>query len=97
MQYFIRLATASTIARRARLLSEPLEKAAQHAVDDLRIDGGLGGVIALDRCGNGKIVAILSATYSWSSRKSGYADELLRDVSWGNSGGRRAQNSHLLR
>jgi L-asparaginase / beta-aspartyl-peptidase len=55
LQYFIRHATASTIAHRAKLLGEPLQKAAQHAVEELRKDGGLGGVIALDRNGNGKI------------------------------------------
>ena len=42
------------VARRVKLLHEPLKKAAQQAVDDLRKDGGLGGVVALDRNGNGK-------------------------------------------
>ncbi|KAF8972944.1 asparaginase [Flammula alnicola] len=50
--YFIRQATASTIARRVRYLREPLAKAAQRAVEDLLEDGGIGGVIALDNKGN---------------------------------------------
>jgi L-asparaginase / beta-aspartyl-peptidase len=54
MQYFIRLATASTVGRRVKLLHEPLKKAAQQAVDDLRKGGGLGGVIAVDHMGNGE-------------------------------------------
>ncbi|KAF5385989.1 hypothetical protein D9615_002417 [Tricholomella constricta] len=50
--YFIRLTTAATIARRVQYLHEPLEKAAQTAVDDLLVNGGIGGVIALDDQGN---------------------------------------------
>ncbi|EKM54035.1 uncharacterized protein PHACADRAFT_257628 [Phanerochaete carnosa HHB-10118-sp] len=50
--YFIRLATASTVGRRMRYLHEPLEKAAKHCVEELRRDGGIGGVIALDNKGN---------------------------------------------
>lgn len=37
-----------------RLLNEPLKKATQRAVDDLRRDGGEGGVIAVDREGHGE-------------------------------------------
>lgn len=59
IQYFIRLATASTVARRVKLLHEPLKKAAQQAVDDLRKGGGLGGVIAVDRKGNGETEFLL--------------------------------------
>ncbi|KAG5646287.1 hypothetical protein DXG03_003884 [Asterophora parasitica] len=50
--YFIRLATASTIARRVEYLHEPLDKAAKTAVQDLFAEGGFGGVIALDDQGN---------------------------------------------
>jgi len=50
--YFIRQATASTIARRVQLLGEPVGTAAQVAIEDLRRDGGLGGVIVLDSTGN---------------------------------------------
>jgi beta-aspartyl-peptidase (threonine type) len=53
LQYFIRQATAATIARRVRYLHEPLKKAAKQVVDDLFQDGGMGGVIALDNTGNG--------------------------------------------
>ncbi|KAJ3781510.1 hypothetical protein GGU10DRAFT_277450, partial [Lentinula aff. detonsa] len=51
-QYFIRQATASTIARRVQLLGEPIATAAQVAVESLRRDGGVGGVIVLDSEGN---------------------------------------------
>ena len=36
-------------------LHEPLSKAAQYAVDDLRRVGGDGGLIAVDSEGHGKI------------------------------------------
>ncbi|KAG6813675.1 hypothetical protein H0H92_008523 [Tricholoma furcatifolium] len=50
--YFIRLATASTITRRVQYLHESLETASQAAVEDLLVDGGIGGVIGLDNMGN---------------------------------------------
>ncbi|KAJ3974317.1 asparaginase [Lentinula raphanica] len=50
--YFIRQATASTIARRVQFLNEPVATAAQVAIEDLRQDGGVGGVIVLDHDGN---------------------------------------------
>ncbi|KAH7913174.1 nucleophile aminohydrolase [Hygrophoropsis aurantiaca] len=50
--YYIRQAAASNIARRMQYLGEPLGEAAQHVIDDLFADGGLGGVIAVDRDGN---------------------------------------------
>lgn len=37
-----------------KYLDEPLAEATQHVVDDLFWDGGLGGIIAVDRQGNGK-------------------------------------------
>ncbi|KAF8160981.1 asparaginase [Crassisporium funariophilum] len=49
--YFIRQATAVTIARRVRYLHETLDKAAKHAVKDLQDAGGIGGVIGLDGTG----------------------------------------------
>lgn len=53
-QYFIRQNAASTIAHRMQYLDEPLDVAAQYVVDDLFKNGGVGGIIALDRQGNGK-------------------------------------------
>ncbi|PIL33832.1 hypothetical protein GSI_03538 [Ganoderma sinense ZZ0214-1] len=50
--YFIRLATASTIGRRMKYLHESVAVAAKACVEDLRRDGGVGGVIALDSAGN---------------------------------------------
>lgn len=37
-----------------KYLHEPLSKAAKACVEDLRRDGGMGGVIALDNRGNGE-------------------------------------------
>lgn len=37
-----------------KYLDEPLGKAAKHCVEELRHDGGVGGVIALDNQGNCK-------------------------------------------
>lgn len=37
-----------------KYLDEPLAKAAKHCVEELRHDGGVGGVIALDNQGNCK-------------------------------------------
>ncbi|KAF7327605.1 hypothetical protein MKEN_00339700 [Mycena kentingensis (nom. inval.)] len=50
--YFIRCATAVTIAHRVRYLGESLQAAADFAVEELRDNGGIGGVIALDNSGN---------------------------------------------
>ncbi|KAJ7647490.1 asparaginase [Roridomyces roridus] len=50
--YFIRCATAATIAHRVRYLGESLRNATQFAVEQLRQEGGIGGVIALDSAGN---------------------------------------------
>jgi isoaspartyl peptidase/L-asparaginase-like protein (Ntn-hydrolase superfamily) len=80
LQYFIRLATASTIARRVRLLHEPLKKAAQNVVEELRAHGGLGGVIALDHKGNGKVIYIYNCDILIIIA-SFYAHELPRNVS----------------
>ncbi|KAG6878544.1 hypothetical protein C0993_004442 [Termitomyces sp. T159_Od127] len=61
--YFIRLNTAVTIARRIQYLHEPLEAAAQTAVEDLRVEGGSGGVIALDDLGNGVFVSLFRGRF----------------------------------
>jgi beta-aspartyl-peptidase (threonine type) len=58
IQYFIRQATGSTVARRMRYLHEHVEKACKHVVEDLRKDGGLGGVIAVDNQGNGTVALL---------------------------------------
>ncbi|ELU40729.1 L-asparaginase [Rhizoctonia solani AG-1 IA] len=54
-QYFIREATAVTLARRIRYQGQSLKSAAQKVVEDLREVGGMGGVIALDNLGNGEL------------------------------------------
>ncbi|KAF5351808.1 hypothetical protein D9756_007393 [Leucocoprinus leucothites] len=51
-QYFIRLATAVTIARRVQYRDESIEEAGQHAAKDLSANGGEGGAIILDSEGN---------------------------------------------
>lgn len=37
-----------------KYLHEPVERAAKVCVEELRRDGGVGGVIALDNAGNGE-------------------------------------------
>ncbi|TFK54016.1 asparaginase [Heliocybe sulcata] len=69
--YFIRLATASTIARRMKFLNEPLAKASKIAVEDLFQDGGLGGVICLDRQGNVAMPLNCSGMYRGVVREDG--------------------------
>ncbi|KAJ3574644.1 hypothetical protein NP233_g1618 [Leucocoprinus birnbaumii] len=50
--YFIRLATAVTIARRVQYKDETIEEAGKYAVEDLSVSGGEGGAIILDSEGN---------------------------------------------
>ncbi|KAJ7594835.1 asparaginase [Mycena floridula] len=50
--YFIRRATASTIARRMKFKNQSLKKACSTEVQELLRDGGVGGVIGLDEAGN---------------------------------------------
>ncbi|KZT04618.1 asparaginase [Laetiporus sulphureus 93-53] len=69
--YFIRLATASTIGRRMKYLHEPLEKAAKHCVEELRRDGGVGGVVALDNRGNVAMPLNCSGMYRGVVREDG--------------------------
>jgi hypothetical protein len=66
-----------------KFLYEPVEKAARCAVEDLRKDGGIGGVIALDRRGNGMCFTKFSLQlYGSTLFCSGNDTELPRDVSW---------------
>lgn len=69
--YFIRLATASTIGRRMRYLNESVRKAAKHCVEELRQDGGIGGVIALDNKGNVAMPLNCSGMYRGVVREDG--------------------------
>lgn len=69
--FFIRLATASTIGRRMKYLHEPLAKAARHCVEELRRDGGVGGVIALDNQGNVAMPLNCSGMYRGVVRENG--------------------------
>ncbi|KDQ21827.1 hypothetical protein BOTBODRAFT_214359 [Botryobasidium botryosum FD-172 SS1] len=50
--YFIRQASAAAVAHRMRYNHDSVSKAAKHVVEDLRRDGGVGGLIALDDEGN---------------------------------------------
>lgn len=59
-----------------RLLNEPLKKATQRAVDDLRRDGGEGGVIAVDREGHGEFSMLNGVGWISIRNASGHASEL---------------------
>ncbi|KAF8629181.1 hypothetical protein AX17_005766 [Amanita inopinata Kibby_2008] len=50
--YFIRQSTASAIAHRVRFLHESLQQAGEHEMQNLLLDGGLGGAIVLDSNGD---------------------------------------------
>jgi L-asparaginase / beta-aspartyl-peptidase len=54
--YFIRQCTAHLIASRMKLLGEPLQDASSRVVRELAEMGGMGGIIGLDRDGNGEFV-----------------------------------------
>ncbi|KAI0829932.1 asparaginase [Trametes gibbosa] len=69
--YFIRLATGSTIGRRMKYLHEPLQDAAKACVEELRRDGGVGGVIALDNAGNVAMPLNCSGMYRGVVREDG--------------------------
>ncbi|EIW63441.1 asparaginase [Trametes versicolor FP-101664 SS1] len=69
--YFIRLATGSTIGRRMKYLHEPVERAAKVCVEELRRDGGVGGVIALDNAGNVAMPLNCSGMYRGVVREDG--------------------------
>ncbi|KAH7888460.1 asparaginase [Phlebopus sp. FC_14] len=84
--YFIRQNAASTIGRRMQYLEESLEQAAQQVVDDLFNDGGMGGVIALDRNGNVALPLNCSGMYRGVIRPDGvpltaiFFDEELSEI-----------------
>ncbi|OCH91801.1 asparaginase [Obba rivulosa] len=69
--YFIRLATASTIGHRMKYLNESVAQASKHCVEELRRDGGDGGVIALDREGNVAMPLNCSGMYRGVVREDG--------------------------
>ncbi|KAG6854047.1 hypothetical protein C0991_011025 [Blastosporella zonata] len=81
--YFIRLATAATIARRVQYLHESIETATQTAVEDLLAEGGIGGVIALDDLGNVAMPLNCPGMYRGVIREDGvpktaiFADDVL--------------------
>jgi len=68
------------IVHRVKYLHEPLESAAKHAVEDLRQNGGTGGVIALDNLGNGAWDCSLPSLVPLPVLRSRHAVELERDV-----------------
>ncbi|KAF9222668.1 asparaginase [Gyrodon lividus] len=69
--YYIRQNTASTVARRMQYLEEPLGQAAQQVVNALFEDGGMGGIIALDRNGNVALPLNCSGMYRGVIRPDG--------------------------
>jgi beta-aspartyl-peptidase (threonine type) len=69
--YFIRLATGSTIGHRMKYLGKSLRSASQFAVEELRRDGGEGGVIALDNQGNASLILNCPGMYRGIIRKDG--------------------------
>ncbi|KAJ6593729.1 asparaginase [Mycena capillaripes] len=69
--YFIRCATAATIAHRVKYLGESLDKAAEYAVEELRHHGGIGGVIALDNAGHVAMPLNCPGMYRGVIRKDG--------------------------
>lgn len=50
--YFIRRSTSATVAHRMKFLGQPLAKASKIVIEQLRMDGGMGGLIAVDLAGN---------------------------------------------
>lgn len=77
-----------------RFKNESLKKSAAWAVEALRVEGGLGGVIALDNKGNGSqvIPELIAFAYLFYSC---HADELARDVSWYYWDGRDTSDSYF--
>ncbi|KAG1812425.1 asparaginase [Suillus subaureus] len=69
--YYIRRAAASNIARRMQYLGESLGEASQNVIDDLFKEGGIGGVIALDRDGNVALPLNCSGMYRGVIRPDG--------------------------
>ncbi|EJU05576.1 N-terminal nucleophile aminohydrolase [Dacryopinax primogenitus] len=50
--YFIRRSAAVEVAHRMQFLAQPLAKASKTVIEELRVDGGMGGLIAVDLAGN---------------------------------------------
>lgn len=69
--YYIRRAAASNIARRMQYLDESVDEATQSVVNDLFKEGGLGGVIAVDRDGNVALPLNCSGMYRGVIRPDG--------------------------
>ncbi|KAF7315308.1 hypothetical protein MIND_00045300 [Mycena indigotica] len=69
--YFIRCSTAVTIAHRVRYLGESLQKAADYAVNELRENGGIGGIIALDNQKNAVFALNCPGMYRGIIREDG--------------------------
>ncbi|TFK75321.1 asparaginase [Pluteus cervinus] len=69
--YFIRLGTASTVARRMQYLNETVQEASAWAVEELRAQGGIGGVIALDAQGEVGMPLNCSGMYRGVIRSDG--------------------------
>ncbi|KIK00383.1 hypothetical protein K443DRAFT_679191 [Laccaria amethystina LaAM-08-1] len=77
--YFIRQATASTIAHRVRFLKQSLAMASASAANDLKKNGGIGGVIALDDKGNVAMPLNCPGMYRGIIRKDGVAKTAIFD------------------
>lgn len=69
--YFIRQATAVGVAHRMKFNHDSLSKASRHAVEELRRDGGIGGLIALDDEGNVAMPLNCPGMYRGVIRKDG--------------------------
>ncbi|OAX40522.1 N-terminal nucleophile aminohydrolase [Rhizopogon vinicolor AM-OR11-026] len=69
--YYIRRAAASNIARRMQYLGESLAEATQNVIDDLFNEGGMGGIIALDKDGNVALPLNCSGMYRGVIRPDG--------------------------
>ncbi|KAF8513116.1 asparaginase [Hysterangium stoloniferum] len=77
--YFIRLATASTLVHRMKFLNNSLGIAGKHVVEELRRDGGVGGVISLDEKGNVSTPLNSSGMYRGVIREDGEAKTAIFD------------------
>lgn len=84
-----------------RYLDEPIEEAARNVVSDLLEDGGLGGIIAVDKQGNGRTISHLCVytleTDVGLKLYSCNAAQLRRHVPWCHPFGRRASDGNLFR
>ncbi|KDQ21829.1 hypothetical protein BOTBODRAFT_169022 [Botryobasidium botryosum FD-172 SS1] len=69
--YFIRQAAAVAVAHRMRFHHDSLSKASRHVVEDLKRNGGSGGLIALDDEGNVAMPLNSTGMYRGVIRKDG--------------------------